>query len=359
MKINKKLWNPFKQYLYIDRKLSDTPHSISTDKSRFNKLTTYFSHKDFNRDTFNTFIAYLKAQNYSASYINNVIKLAKHLDRWLKVGQLQDYTYFKERKRLKMDVLSPVEIEKLAMVQIPYKKNANYINQRNKALILLLGTTGCRIGEALNLTFDDLYSTPPHAILRDTKNGEDRLIILWQYVYDLITALPRLNDYVFPSARKGKLEHQQVNFDLKARAKAIGLTKPVWCHLMRHSYITTMIESGADWFRLAPLVGHKDPKTTQRYVSNNLSHQTEIAQMHPLLKKSLSWEEKVRKVKQVIDHIFEDDQNSLNISEEKGKIEIRIEDYGNTQPTPTNSLCNTLTAGSLASNGATQSREKD
>lgn len=220
---------------------------------------------EFNRDNFSKFISDLKDKKYSYSYINRFINLGKHVDKYFHLNQIQDYTYFRENQVIPKEVLTPQEIEQLANVRIDYTKKSDYINQRQKALILLLGLTGCRIGEALSLLYSDIHASPSYVIFRDTKNGEDRIVPISQNLYDLLMDLPKMSDYLFSSQRGGLLEQQQVNLDIKRRAEAVGRKKRVWCHLFRHSYITTMLERGVDALHVAHLVGHKDLKNTVRY----------------------------------------------------------------------------------------------
>ncbi len=127
-------WSEFKTYLYLDRKLSDKPSSVSADKSRFNKISAYFCTNDFNRDNFNLFIGKLKEKGYSTSYINNFVKTGKHIDRWLHTNILVDYTFFKEARKVNYDILTPQEILSLANVKLKYAKHSEYINRRQHAL---------------------------------------------------------------------------------------------------------------------------------------------------------------------------------------------------------------------------------
>lgn len=324
MKITQDLWSTFKTYLYIDRKLSDNASASYAYKSRFNKIVSYFIDKDFNRENFNKLISEMKEKKYASSHINNIIKIAKHLDKWLKLNQLQDYTYFKEGKRANFDILSPFEIEGIANIKIRYKKMNAYINSRQKALFLLLGTTGCRIGEALSLKFNDVYSTPPYVIFRETKNNDDRQVPISNELYNLLISLPHKNDYVFSSGRGNRLETQQVNIDLKVRAKKLKIKKRVWAHLFRHSYVTTMLEMGVDALDIAVIVGHKDPKNTLRYKNSLIGHYVNIIHMHPLLKKDMSWEYRVSRLKDNINRTFDKNIFKILITEENNNLKISI-----------------------------------
>lgn len=297
MLLSKSLWSEIETYLLIDRKHSDKNAAVSANRSRFNLLASYFSTVEFNREHFNQFIYKSKEHGYSISYINNFIKMAKLVDRYYHLNEVLDYTYFPETKSLPLVIITPEEIERLSTVTLHYKKMSRYINQRQKALILLLGTTGCRIGEALSLTFIDLYPTPCCCVFRDTKTNEDRTVPLSQSLYDLLQQLPHMGQYVFMSGRGKHLEQQQINRDLKKRCMVIGLQKNIYCHLFRHSYITTMLENGVDVSDVGIIVGHRDPKTTMRYKNSLIGHYVDVAHMHPLLRQEMSWEQQVHLIR--------------------------------------------------------------
>jgi site-specific recombinase XerD len=125
-------------------------------------------------------------------------------------------------------------------------------------------------------------------IYRETKNGEIRVVPIGKSVYDLIQTLPHRSELVFCSYRGGVLGQPQLNLDFKRRALTIGIKKPVYNHIFRHSYITTMLEAGVDVSDVARIVGHKNLNSTMRYKNSLLGYYSGIAQLHPLLRANLS-----------------------------------------------------------------------
>jgi len=319
-------WSALEGYLYFDLKLSEKASAKSAVASRFRVLSSFFHQNNLtlNRENFLIFIAHMKEKKYSPSYINNIIKLAKHIDKYYKLNELQDFTYFQEKRKVDYQVLYPEEIEALANVIIPYQKFPDVINQRQRALIYLLATTGCRISEALELKKSDIYHTPPHVIFRDTKNGSDRVVPIATFIKTMLLGLSDDPERVFVSGRGGALDLQQVNLDFKRRAKEIGLQKPIWNHLFRHSFITTMLESGVDVSDVGVLVGHSDPKSTMRYKNSQLEHYSNIIMMNPLLKKGLTLDMIGERVLNVINRLVDRGVYSVSTDEDNSEFVVRI-----------------------------------
>lgn len=324
MKIGLSLWTSFETYLLVDRKMSNHKSSVYALRSRFKKLVYWFEGKDFTRENVTLFIGEMQKQNAAKSYMNKMIALCKHLDKFLRLNQFQDYTYFKESYQTKQ-TLTPQEIEALASITLPYRKHAECINLRQNALIMLLGTTGSRIGEALNLKWHDVYDgLTTHVLYRETKNGEERAVPIGKTVLKLIQALPQKGENVFASYRGGRVELQEVNLDLKRRAKAIGLTKPITNHIFRHSYITTMLELGTDVSDVARIVGHKNLNSTMRYKNSLLGYYSQVAQLHPLLKQSLTLNQMASQIKTHLDKLVDSAHFSIEIAESSTSFRVRV-----------------------------------
>ena len=148
---------------------------------------------------------------------------------WLKLGKASD------QKIMPADILSEAEI--LKMIR---KATCS----RDKAMIALGFDSGIRSGELLNMKKRDIdLSSATGHITVDGKTGQRTIPVFFaapylaQYLNDVKDFEPE--DYLWhtlaQSHVKARLKASGVNKMVRELAKAAGIKKRVWWHLLRHS----------------------------------------------------------------------------------------------------------------------------
>jgi len=144
---------------------------------------------------------------------------------------------------------------------------------RDMALAELLYGSGLRVSEALDLDVDD-FDSGSRVVRVFGKGAKERVSPLSD------AGLERLRRYLrvrgeftqsleqkalFLGVRGGRLPRRQANRILEKLAKLAGLPENVHPHMLRHSFATHLLESGADLRSVQELLGHARLTTTQRY----------------------------------------------------------------------------------------------
>lgn len=328
MTLSAKLFEELKPYLIYDKKLSASKHNIQVYNSRFNIMCRYFGEREFNRANFTAFIGYLKEKGYSNNYINNFIKLAKHVDRFYKLNEILDYSYF-EKPRGVVDYLTPQQIEKMIDVRIDYRTGSEWKNKRNQALLSTLFLTGARVSEMLNLRWDDLKGgASPYAVLNQTKTNELRYAPLPQTLYALLVNLPHFGGFVFSNELGHQIDPESVSNDIKRRAVAIGITRRVYSHLIRHSFVNFMLRNGAPIELVSRLAGHKRIETTNQYYIHVMLDELSMAlhAHHPYFKKQQTLDFLLEKFQDMMSKVIDAERYVVQGKRHEKKISLEVKE---------------------------------
>lgn len=169
---------------------------------------------------------------------------------------------FRKRKRKIPDFLS--EDEALSLLDIEKK--------RDLALISTLYGCGLRVSELANLKISDIQGN----FIRVKGKGNK-----WRVVPIPEFTLSVLNDYISERNKVAKTDFLFINkFGLRLseryirkivrRVGILKIGKKVWPHLLRHSYASHLLKSGADIRIIQELLGHSSINTTQKYLHLDL-----------------------------------------------------------------------------------------
>ena len=156
-------------------------------------------------------------------------------------------------------VLSKDEIRKM----LDATKNA-----KHRLLIAFLYSSGLRVSECVSIKIDDLDLNDKMGIVRAGKGKKDRNIILSEsLIKSLKGFLEARNDenpYVF-NIKDRPISVRQAQRIVNDSAKKAEIKKRVFCHALRSSFATHLLEAGTDIRVIQELLGHSNLATTQIY----------------------------------------------------------------------------------------------
>lgn len=141
-------------------------------------------------------------------------------------------------------------------------------NPKHRLLIEFMYSSGLRVSECVSLKLDDLDLAEKMGKIRHGKGNKERYIILSDNL------IRHLNDYTAKKQDKGQfifsvkgrpITIRQAQKVVKEAAKRAGIKKRVFCHALRSSFATHLLENGTDIRVIQELLGHSDLSTTQIY----------------------------------------------------------------------------------------------
>lgn len=161
------------------------------------------------------------------------------------------------------------EINAMLAVELENDK----FDKRDHAIMELLYSSGLRVSELVGLNLDQLDLT--ESLVRVLgKGNKERLVPMGskavQAIQDYLserTAITRVRDLdaVFINKNGTRLSVRSVQRLVSRVTSATGMNKSATPHMIRHSFATHMLGSGADLRSIQELLGHKSLSTTQKY----------------------------------------------------------------------------------------------
>jgi len=141
-------------------------------------------------------------------------------------------------------------------------------NLKHRTIVVLLYSSGLRIGECINLKLSHIDLDRMQLRIRSGKGRKDR------YVGIATSFLPLLKNYLLTykpktyfveSPLETKYSASSIRKFLYRSCKKAGITKKITPHTLRHSYATHLIENGVGLRHVQELLGHAKPETTMIY----------------------------------------------------------------------------------------------
>jgi integron integrase len=258
---------------------------------------------DLGPDEVAAFLTYLAVERHvSPSTQNQAKSVLLFLYRevlGLQLPWLDEIVAAKDKRRLPV-VLTPAEARRLLLE----------MNGTMGLVASLLYGTGLRLLEGLRLRVKDIDVERREIVVRQGKNGKDRVTVLPENVIlplqqqlaqakalhdrDLAAGHGRVAlpdalavkypsasrawgwQWVFPSTvmsidprsgerRRHHLNEASVQKAVAGAARRAGIHKPCSPHVLRHSFATHMLLSGYDIRTVQELLGHSDVSTTMIY----------------------------------------------------------------------------------------------
>jgi integrase/recombinase XerC len=270
-------------YLASVRNLS--PHTLSSYRHDLSLYDAFLKERGMSEEKAaladaRAFVSRLAASGLSARSVNRVVSGVRGYYRYRErfggsaANPFTDIRTLRAEKRLPSFLF---EEEMSRLLELPARGAGEdpFLALRDRAVLEMLYSTGCRISELVSLDVTDLNLKDRTALVLG-KGSKERIVYIGR------EALGVLREYLlrrrvraaadadsaralFLNGKGTRLTDRGVRFVLGAYLRAAGLGKRVTPHTFRHSFATHLLDRGADIRAVQELLGHASLSTTQVY----------------------------------------------------------------------------------------------
>lgn len=224
-----------------------------------------------------SFLLEMKRTKHTPNYINDLLKAYKVFFRYAYNEGYTETLLTEKIQNVKapkviIRTFSEQELKKLSN----YYQGYDYLNIRNKVIMLLLIDTGIRLSELIGLTEEQLKYD--YIIIRG-KGAKERVVpkspLLGKWLIKFLAvrkyyfAYHIIPDNIFLSRNGKPLTSTMIDHIVKEAGRACGVSEDirVSAHTFRHTYAQYQLKNGLDIYSLSRLLGHESISITQTYLN--------------------------------------------------------------------------------------------
>ncbi|MEY4558242.1 MAG: site-specific tyrosine recombinase XerD [Actinomycetota bacterium] len=286
------------RHLAIERGLSkNTLSAYKADLAKYREFLDQnsFSELSITRSQLSDFLHWLNSQNLKAASSARILAAVRGYQKYLLLENLRTDDPSQQVKSPKLPKRLPKALTQSQIMALlaasgpePDDETADVLRLRNRAILELMYSSGCRVSEVAQLDLDEMVQGGWVRIRG--KGSKERLVPVGSFAQRaidayLIRSRPLLaakagGPALFLNQRGSRLSRQSIWEIIQSAGEGCGLS--VSPHSLRHSFATHLIEGGADVRVVQELLGHASVATTQIYTLVTIDTLREVyASSHP------------------------------------------------------------------------------
>lgn len=286
--------NDFIEYLKIIKKYSE--YTMENYRKDIEDLYYFMDGNilDISHDDVSNYLAYLYDNKLNRNSISRHLSSIRSFYNYLIHEDIVKVNYFKEISNPKKSKSLPRyirdnDLEKMFLVFNLEDK----LEQRNSLILEMLYATGIRVSELVNIKIKDI-NFYDNTIKILGKGSKERIVIYGSFCADALNRylndgrqklLKTENDYLFLNKDGGKITERAIRKILNKIIDKASLDIHISPHMLRHTFATDMLNSGADLVSVKELLGHESLNTTSIYTHVSQEQIKKIYEMaHPRAK---------------------------------------------------------------------------
>ena len=219
------------------------------------------------------YLAFLYSNNLSKKTISRRISVLKSYYKFIDKKFGYDNSFIKDIKSPKQNNLLPEIIYKDELKKIIFYTFTGKFSSRNKAITLLLYSSGIRVSELCNITLD-LIDIENRYIVVVGKGNKSRIcpfsnhckLAIEKYIEKERNIYAKQDcNFLFINKYGNKITPRSIENVITNLSKKLFNNKKLHPHLFRHTYATQLLNNGADLKVIQELLGHQNLMSTQIY----------------------------------------------------------------------------------------------
>jgi integrase/recombinase XerD len=274
-----------------------TEQSIKTSEYNYKHLESFLvtqgieQVKDISPRVAKRYMMFCKDNGDKPTTLNSRLKRIKALFNWAVKEKIIEENPFTEVKKVREDIRIQAFTDEEVKEIISYlrrkkRREDTFYAVRNYTVFLTLIGTGIRLGELVNLRWEDInFETGQMKVFGKARKEANvplaslllRELSLWRVYCE--EKFNKLSSSVFINQTNQPLTVNAIKCFFKRLGQAMEFPETrCSAHSCRHYYAKTYIQSGGDIVSLARILRHTSIKTTERYLhmfSNELKENNE------------------------------------------------------------------------------------
>lgn len=292
-------WRDWLEHLKNVRKLSPaTIRSYRRDLEAWaDYLDTQFLGPDEARQKdARRFMAEMSARHMAAATVNRRLSALKGYYEWRRRQTGAGENPFDATRTVKKGRHLPGYLTHDELEQFLSRCEDDFAGRRDRLLLELLYSTGCRVAEICALNLPDVQKT---GIRIKGKGGKERVVFAGKQARSALNAYLPLRAQSAAadedSARalildvQGKrLTTRGVYYIIRKYAALTGISKKISPHTFRHTFATHILNEGADIRVVQEMLGHSSLSTTQIYTHTGIEKMKQVYRLsHPHARRTM------------------------------------------------------------------------
>jgi len=245
--------------------------TIKWYRVRFARFLSAYGHlriEDISIDMIRVYLAGLREVGLSPNYFHHHARVIRRLFKWLFEERLIDGGFWKRIKLPKIPPAEPKGVEIEDVRKLLSSCESTVMGKRDRAIILFLFDTGCRVGGLCGLTMEELDLDNRIARVHE-KGDKSRKVLFGEKtragIMDWLSVRPfEDSPFVFTSLRDNcPMNPNSVIQMLRRRKRKYGIEGRVNPHAFRHGFAREYLRAGGDLASVSDLLGHSQITVTK------------------------------------------------------------------------------------------------